>query len=101
MDPSLKRKFDGCGDWGYHGGHWGRSRGHGPRNSEGQHHRNGVRFGGGRGGHSDGRDVNNGRGGGARGSNSNNTNPHTKKGRECGAAVRTFGKELFWRRKNN
>ena len=75
MDPSRKRKFDGGGDPGSHGGHWDRSRVHGHRKSKGNHHGNGARFGGGRGGHSGGRDVNNGRGGGAQGGNGNNTNP--------------------------
>ena len=65
MDPSWKRKFDGGGDQGSPGVHWDRSRGHGPINSEGQHHGNGVRFSGGRGGHSGGRHDNNGGGGGA------------------------------------
>ena len=27
--------------------------------------------------------------------------PPTKKGRKCGAAVRTFGKEVGWRRGND
>ena len=52
--------FDGGKDRVSHERHWDRGGGHGPRNSEGQHHKNGAIFGGGQGGHSSGRDVNNG-----------------------------------------
>ena len=97
MDPSRKRKFDGGGDRGSHGGHWDRIRGHVPINSEGRNHGNGSIFGGGRGGHSGGRDGNNGGGRGARWGNGNNTNqppPPHQDGQKFGAAVRTFGKEV-------
>ena len=82
MDPSRKRNFDGGGDQGSHGGHWDRSWGHGPRNSEIQHHGNGAIFGGEQGGHSSGRVRNNGGGGVARGVNGNNTNPHHQYGQK-------------------
>ena len=76
MDRSKKRKFNGGGDWGSHGGHWERIGGNGTRNSEVQDHRNSAKFGGGRGVHVGGRqDVNNSGGGGAQGGNGNNTNP--------------------------
>ena len=75
MDPSRKRNLNGGGDWGSHGGHWDRSGGNGPRNSEGQNHSNGAGFGSRLGGHAGGGDVNNSGSGGARGGNGNNTNP--------------------------
>ena len=74
MDLSSKRKFNGGGYRGYHGGHCKRSGGNGTRITEGKNHRNGAGLGGGKGGHSDGRDVNNSEGGGARGGNNNNNN---------------------------
>ena len=105
VDPSRKRKFDGGVDRGSHGGHWDRSGGNGTRNSEGQNHGNGARFGGRQGGHSGGIDGNHGGGGGTLEGNGNNTNPDppppTKTGIKCGAAVRTVRKEVGWRRGNN
>ena len=76
MDLSKKRKFNGGGYQGSHGGHWERSGGNGIRKSEGQNHRNITVLGGGRGGHAGGRqDENNSGGGGAQGLNGNNINP--------------------------
>ena len=98
MDPSRKRKFNGGEDRGSHGGNWERSGENSTRNLEGQNHGNGAVFGGRRGGHSGGRDRNNGGGGGAQGGNGNNTNPPTKTGRKCGAAVRTVKKDVGRRR---
>ena len=70
MNQFHKRKYDGGGDRGSHGGHWDRNGNHGHRNSEAQHNGNCARFGGGRG---RGIDGNNGGGGGAReGHGSNN-----------------------------
>ena len=93
MDPSGKRKFDGDVDRGFNREHWDRSRGHGQRNSEGQHHVNSTRFGGRKGGHSGGKDGNNSGGRGARGGHGSNTNPPpTKTGRKFVAAVRNVGK---------
>ena len=42
MDLSRKQKFNGGGHRGYHRGHWDRSGGNAPRNSEGQNHGNGA-----------------------------------------------------------
>ena len=47
MDPSRKRKFNGGGDRGYHGGHWERRGGKGTRNLEGKNHGNDAGFRGG------------------------------------------------------
>ena len=82
MDPYRKRDFDGGGDRGSHRGHWYRIGGHGQIKSEGQHHRNDARFGGGQGCHSGGRDGNNGGGGGARGGHGSNTNPSHQEGQK-------------------
>ena len=91
MDPSWKRKFDSGGDRGSYRGHWDNIRGHGQRNSEGQHHGNGARFVDGQGGRSGGRDRNNGVGGGSRGGHGSNTNsPH-----QGGQKIRVSGQN-FW-----
>ena len=60
METSRKIKFDGGGDRGYHGGHWDKSGGSGTRKSEVQNHGNNTILGGGKGGHSGGRDGNHG-----------------------------------------
>ena len=59
------------------------------------------RFSGGQGIHSNGIYRKNGGDGGARGGNGNNTNPPTKTRRKCEVAVRTVGKEVGQRRKND
>ena len=60
-----------------------------------------TRFGSGRGGRGGGRDGQNGGGGGGRGGNGSTTNPPTKTDRKLGEAVRTDGKEVGWRRRDN
>ena len=101
MDPSRKRKFDGDGDWGSHGGHWDRS---GEKVQETQ------------------RDITTGtaqysvadevatlveytgkaeEAAVCEGEMVQTPNPPTNTGRKFGAAVRTFGKEVGRRRKNN
>ena len=75
MDTSRKRNFDGGGDQGSHREHWDRSRVHGHRNSERQHHGNGAIFGGVQGGHYIGIDGNHSGSGGTRRVNGNNANP--------------------------
>ena len=62
MNQFNKRKYDGDGYQGSHGGHWDRGGNHGHCNLKAQHNSNGAIFGGGL---SEGRDGNNGRGGGA------------------------------------
>ena len=82
MNQSQKRKFDGSEDQGSQGGHWDSSGGHGQRNSEGQHHGNSARLGGGRGGHLGGRDGNNSGGGGVQGGHGSNINPPHQDGQK-------------------
>ena len=91
---NKKRNFDGVGTQASHGGTWDMG---GYRNSEAQ---NGSRFGGRCG---SGRDRQNGGGGGGRGGNGPTTTPPppTKTDRNLGLAVRTEGKEVGWRRRDD